>query len=153
MHAAGWVWRDCKPANLLLTPDGRLRPLDFEGACPSDEPDPLFWGTLGFIPPEWREFSPRACTSGDMYALGAMLYLLLTGRVPEASDPAAVESLRRNVPAEVRALVTRLLSREPDARPRAEEVSRGLRAALSRDEAGSSVRFSVRGAAEGLAAS
>ena len=131
LHAAGWVWRDCKPANILVTPDGRLRPIDFEGACPTRRPDPLYWGTPGFTPPEWREFSPRACTSGDMYALGSVLYLLLTGRVPEAADPAPVESLRGGVPAAVRALVMRLLDPCPDSRPRAEEVSGELEAALS----------------------
>lgn len=142
LHAAGWVWRDCKPANILVTPEGRLRPLDFEGACPADEPDQLLWGTSGFTPPEWRESNPPpTCASGDMYALGALLYLLLTGRVPEAPDPPPVEGLRRNVPALVGALVARLLSREPASRPRTEEVSRGLRAALA--------QLSARAAAEG----
>ena len=130
MHDAGWVWRDCKPANLLVTTEGKLRPIDFEGACPADEPDPMFWGTPGFTPPESRESDPRTSKSGDLYALGSMLYLLLTGRVPETVDPPPVEELRRNVPAEVRALVMRLLSRDPELRPSAEEVSRTLRAAL-----------------------
>ncbi|HLM55245.1 MAG TPA: serine/threonine-protein kinase, partial [Pyrinomonadaceae bacterium] len=133
LHAAGWVWRDCKPANILVTPEGRLRPIDFEGACPTRRPDPLYWGTPGFTPPEWREreFSPRASRSGDVYALGSVLYLLLTGRVPEAQEPAPVESLRGDVPAGARALVMRLLGRDPDSRPRAEEVVRELEAALS----------------------
>jgi hypothetical protein len=134
LHAAGWVWRDCKPANILVTPGGGLRPIDFEGACPADRPDPLFWGTPGFTPPEWRELDPPTCTSGDMYALGAMLYLLLTGRLPDTAEPVSVESLRRNVPAEIGALVMRLLSLVPASRPSAEDVSRGLRVALSRLE-------------------
>ena len=126
LHAAGWVWRDCKPANMLVTPEGRLRPIDFEGACTAEEPDPLFWGTPGFTPPEWREPNPRTCASGDLYALGAMLYLLLTGRVPETTDPTPVEKLRRDVPSEVNSLVMRLLDRDPDSRPPAEDVSRTL---------------------------
>lgn len=129
LHAAGWVWRDCKPANILVTPSGRLRPIDFEGACPAEEPDPLFWGTPGFTPPEWQEPNPRTCASGDLYALGAMLYLLLTGTLPEEKEPVPVERLRRGVPAEVCALVTRLLDRNPDSRPHAEDVSRSLKAA------------------------
>jgi serine/threonine protein kinase len=127
LHAAGWVWRDCKPANILVTPAGRLRPIDFEGACPAEEPDPLFWGTPGFTPPEWHEPNPRTSTSGDLYALGAVLYLLLTGMLPEANDPLPVERLRRGVPAEVGALITRLLDRDPDSRPHAEAVSRSLK--------------------------
>jgi serine/threonine protein kinase len=129
LHAAGWVWRDCKPANILVTPAGRLRPIDFEGACPADEPDPLFWGTPGFTPPEWHEPNRRTCASGDLYALGAMLYLLLTGMLPGENDPVPVERLRRGVPPEVGALVTRLLDRNPDARPPAEVVSRSLQTA------------------------
>ncbi|MET0621351.1 MAG: lipopolysaccharide kinase InaA family protein [Pyrinomonadaceae bacterium] len=131
LHAAGWVWRDCKPANILVTTEGRLRPIDFEGACPADDPDPLFWGTPGFTPPEWQEPNLRTCVSGDLYALGGMLYLLLTGRLPETTDPAPVARLRRGVPPEVGALVVRLLDRDPDSRPRAEDVSRVLRTALS----------------------
>ncbi|MDQ3917270.1 MAG: protein kinase, partial [Acidobacteriota bacterium] len=53
IHGAGWVWRDCKPRNIIVTTDGRLRPLDFEGSCPVDEPDPLPWGTPSYTPPEW----------------------------------------------------------------------------------------------------
>jgi hypothetical protein len=135
LHAAGWVWRDCKPANLLVTPEGRLRPIDFEGACRADEPDPLFWGTHGFTPPEWREPSPRTCASGDLYALGAMIYLLLTGRVPEMHDASPVERLRRGVPAEVCALVSRLLDRDTTLRPCAEDVSQVLKAARGRESA------------------
>lgn len=51
-HAAGWVWRDCKPANLIVCPDGSLRPIDFEGAAPINSPDPLPWNTPGFSPPD-----------------------------------------------------------------------------------------------------
>jgi serine/threonine protein kinase len=127
LHTTGWVWRDCKPANILVTPEGRLRPIDFEGACPADQPDPLFWGTPGFTPPEWREPNPLTCMSSDLYALGAMLYLMLTGRVPEATDPIPAERLRRDVPDEVSALVMRLLDRNPDMRPPAEDVSRALK--------------------------
>lgn len=130
LHAAGWVWRDCKPANILVTPEGRLRPIDFEGACPAAQPDLLFWGTPGFTPPEWREPNPQVCVSGDLYALGAMLYLLLTGRVPDATDLLPVVRLRREVPAQVVALVMRLLDQDPTLRPPAEEVSQVLKTAL-----------------------
>lgn len=131
IHAAGWVWRDCKPVNILVTPEGRLRPLDFEGACPVNQPDPMFWGTPGFTPPDWRDFNPQTCLQDDLYALGSMLYLLLTGRVPEVIEPLPIEKLRQNVPSNVRELVMRLLSRSPALRPSAETVGRELKAALS----------------------
>jgi serine/threonine protein kinase len=131
IHAAGWVWRECKPMNIIVTPEGELRPLDFEGACPVDQPDPLLWGTPGFIPPERRDPSIHRDIHDDLYALGSMLYLLLTGRVAEETDPLPIEKRRRNVPAPVRQLVMRLLSRSLDERPPAERVARELKAALS----------------------
>ena len=140
LHAAGWVWRDCKPANILVTPEGRLRPLDFEGACRIDEPDPLFWGTPGFTPPEWADPAPRTCASGDMYALGALLYLLLTGRLPEGAETPPVGKLRRDVPPGVRALVARLLARDPEARPDAAATAREMCDALSVYEVGAAPR-------------
>ena len=46
MHAAGWVWLDCKPMNIVVTRTGKLQPLDFEGACRISRPDPTLWGEL-----------------------------------------------------------------------------------------------------------
>src|SRR5213075_1577537 len=48
IHAAGWVWRDCKPGNIIVTHSGEVWPIDFEGACSRDRPDPLPWGTLPY---------------------------------------------------------------------------------------------------------
>jgi serine/threonine protein kinase len=131
IHAAGWVWRDCKPLNLIITPRGELRPLDFEGACPVDEPDPMLWGTPGFTPPEWRDLNLQTGKHDDLYALGSMLYLLLTGRVPDSTDPSPIEKLRPRVPANVRELVMRMLSRSPEQRPLAATVARELKKVLS----------------------
>lgn len=49
IHGCGWIWRDCKPQNLLVATDGQLRPIDFEGACPVDSPDPEAWSTLTVV--------------------------------------------------------------------------------------------------------
>lgn len=76
------IFRDLKPANIMLTPDGHLFLIDFgiarffkEGQ--SGDTDVL--GTLGFSPPEQHglgQTDPRS----DIYALGATLYFLITGR-------------------------------------------------------------------------
>jgi hypothetical protein len=114
MHAAGWVWRDCKPGNILVTANGELKPLDFEGACRIDHPDSLLWGTPGFVPPEWQAAVRPTGVPDDLYALGSILYLLVTGRIPPSANPLPPEKLRRSIPADLRTLIMSLLSPERD---------------------------------------
>jgi hypothetical protein len=131
IHAAGWVWRDCKPGNVIITPGGELRPLDFEGACPARRPDPLSWGTHPYSPPESCDaFRGRTRLPEDLYALGATVYLLLAGRLYDESAPVPLEKMRRNVPAPVCRVVSRLLDHDPRRRPVASSVARALEAAL-----------------------
>jgi hypothetical protein len=130
IHAAGWVWRDCKPANVIITKSGGLRPLDFEGACPVERPDPLPWGTPAFMPPEGDEdFGGRSRLPEDLYSLGAVIYFLLAGRPPDASTP-PLSKVRRNVPAAASEVVAELLGTDPSLRPAAVEVARRLEGAL-----------------------
>ena len=119
MHAAGWVWRDCKPMNIVVTQTGKLQPLDFEGACRIDRPDPMLWGTPGFIPPEWRAVENHTGRADDLYALGSMLYLLTTGSVPPLNNPISPDKLRRNSPEALCKLIISLLSPDRRRRPSA----------------------------------
>lgn len=131
IHAVGWVWRDCKPGNLMVTNGGEIRPLDFEGACLTDRPDPMPWGTPSYVPPEWRdEFRGQSRVPEDLYALGIIIYLLLTGCLPEASRLLPIEKLRRNVPPGARKVIMELLDADPERRPGARAVARRLKAAL-----------------------
>ncbi|HEV7860416.1 MAG TPA: protein kinase [Pyrinomonadaceae bacterium] len=132
IHLAGWVWRDCKLTNLMVTKQGEMRPLDFEGACPVDRPDPMPWGSPSYVPPEWcDQFRGQSRVPEDLYALGVIMYLLLTGCLPEASPLLPIEKLRRDVPPAITEIVMRLLDADPARRPCAGVAARRLQAALS----------------------
>ena len=132
VHAAGWVWRDCKPDNIIVTEGGEMRPLDFEGACRLGAPDPLPWGTSGYAPPEVADpFRRQSRRPEDLYALGAVTYLLLAGRPPDEMNPAPVKRMRRNVPAPVAHLVAELLHADPRRRPRARAAALRLEEAVA----------------------
>ena len=74
LHAAGWVWRDCKPAHIFLH-RGAIRLIDFEGACLIDETDVLPWGSPNYVPPIYHgKFSRRPGTLEDDYALGVIAF-------------------------------------------------------------------------------
>ncbi len=131
IHSAGWVWMDCKPLNLILSQEGVLRPIDFEGACPVGSPDMMPWGTAGYVPPEWLE-RPAAGSRvfEDLYALGATLNQILCGQVPAAMDhTSTVETLSRRVPPSVAEIILALLDPDPRSRPDAHATLRALMSA------------------------
>jgi Protein kinase domain len=129
MHGAGWAWRDCKPKNLIVTAEGELIPIDFEGATRVQRPDFLIWGTPAFIPPESRLVNEGSPVTDDLYALGSILYLMLTARVFDPRQPVAIERVRSRIPCEVREVIALLLD-ERDSRPTAEYVCARLSSLL-----------------------
>ena len=132
IHAAGWVWRDCKPGNIIIARGGELRALDFEGACPVERPDPLPWGTPCYTPPEVdARFRGQTRLPEDLYALGAIIHLLLAGYPPDSAPHQPLKGLRRNVPDCARAVLAELLDSDPERRPAAQAVARRLEAARS----------------------
>ena len=128
IHRAGWVWRDCKPLNLILCDDGSMRPVDFEGACTVKSPDMTGWGTEGYVPPEWLEDPTEISrVPQDLFALGAVLHQLFSARRPDRTYPVPpIGRLRRSVPPLIRETITGLLDSDPKSRPNANFVARTL---------------------------
>jgi eukaryotic-like serine/threonine-protein kinase len=91
-HQAGLVHRDIKPQNLLITPDGTLKIADFGIARSLDGTQLTHAGTVlgtaGYLAPE-QAAGEQATAVADVYAVGAVVYELLTGRPPYEADSLA----------------------------------------------------------------
>jgi serine/threonine-protein kinase len=134
VHAHDVVHRDLKPENLLITPDGKLKLVDFGIALLRGARRLTFSrlssevGTPDYMAPEQVQ-GERGDARTDVYALGIILYEMLTGEVPFQGDsPLAVMSqrvttpaplvgsVRGDVPPGLEAVVFRALHREPHER-------------------------------------
>ncbi|MFI9290069.1 serine/threonine-protein kinase [Streptomyces gardneri] len=142
-HADGVVHRDLKPANVLLAEQGgQMHPMltDFGIARLADSPGLTrtheFVGTPAYVAPESAEGRPQT-SAVDIYGAGILLYELVTGRPPFAGGT-ALEVLHRHlseeprrpstVPGPLWTVIERCLSKDPERRPSAENLARGLRA-------------------------
>jgi eukaryotic-like serine/threonine-protein kinase len=131
-HAAGLVHRDVKPQNLILGADGVLRLSDFGIAVGHDGTQLTLVGTVlgtaGYLAPEQAR-GEQVTAAADIYALGAVLYELLTGEPTRsaaslaelgAGDGFRTPDLAKRVPgapAELVAAVNACLSARPEDRP------------------------------------
>lgn len=91
------IHRDLKPGNLIWAPEGRLHLVDFGSVQGLLNPDggSTVVGTFGYMPPE--QFSDQCVPASDLYALGATLAHLLTGRYPSDLPRKGMKLLYRDV--------------------------------------------------------
>ena len=89
-HGKGVLHCDLKPANVLLDQDSQPRLADFGQSRLSHEQTPAL-GTLFFMAPEQADPSAIPDVRWDVYALGALLYSMLTGAPPHRSEGAVTE--------------------------------------------------------------
>ena len=144
LHGAGLVHRDVKPGNVLVTPDGRVRLLDFGLVREMDlssAASVAIVGTPAYMAPEQRAQLPSG-TAADWYSFGVMLFQALTGSLPRRTNPFATSQpspivaleLLVDVPHDLKTLCRDLLDPDPATRPPGVDVLRRLGAA-SRPEA------------------
>ncbi|MEO6509412.1 MAG: Stk1 family PASTA domain-containing Ser/Thr kinase [Nocardioides sp.] len=134
-HRAGLIHRDVKPENVLIADDGRVKVADF-GLAKAVSADTqhtatggVLIGTVSYLAPE-LVVDGRSDARADVYAVGVLLYELLTGAKPhEGESPIAVaykhvhedvpppSRLAPGIPGYVDALVARATARDLDQRP------------------------------------
>ncbi|MFE9632248.1 protein kinase [Streptomyces sp. NPDC006463] len=145
VHAVPIVHRDLKPRNVMVRPDGTVLVLDLGVASVMDTDTTRLTstgtpiGSPAYMAPE-QAMSGAVGPYTDLYALGVLLYELLSGNVPFAGStalgvlhrhlyepPAPVRPKRPEIPAELEAILLRLLAKDPQDRPAsAQEVYEAL---------------------------
>ena len=98
-HSHGVVHRDVKPTNIMITPDDQVKLLDF-GIAISDRSAGLtapgfMVGSVNYMSPE-QIAGDKATAKSDIYAVGVMLYEILTGRLP-AKGESSFEIMRAHM--------------------------------------------------------
>jgi serine/threonine protein kinase len=138
MHQAGLIHRDVKPSNILVDRNGTVKILDLglarfftdhQDMLTREFDDQIIMGTADFLSPEQGRNSHDVDIRADVYSLGATFYFLLAGRAPfegktvtqkllchQLEEPTPLTTLRPDVPAELVALIARMMAKDPNQR-------------------------------------
>jgi len=131
-HARGVIHRDVKPANVMLTTDGKVKVMDFgiarASAVPSITQTAAVVGTAQYIAPEQAQ-GLEVDARSDLYALGCCLYEMLTGQVPFTGptpvaiayrhvreDPTPPRMLNPDVPESLELVTLKAMAKRPEDR-------------------------------------
>jgi hypothetical protein len=113
------VHRDIKPKNLVRRPDGRICVVDFGGVGKKSEGGSTVVGTFGYMAPE--QLYGRSAPATDLYALGATLLTLATGKEPEELAHKGlsldVDKAGPGLSEPLRIMLKRMLAPDPEDRP------------------------------------
>lgn len=142
-HRRGMVHGDLKPGNILISPENRCKVTDFGlaralGESAMDDGE-LVWGTPAYFAPE-QAAGDRVLPATDVYAVGIMLYEMLSGTVPFVGEndqdvarkhlyehPPSLSKYTHRVPLELEIIVNKSLAKDPNQRFRsADELKQAL---------------------------
>ncbi|MDY0060770.1 MAG: DUF2791 family P-loop domain-containing protein [Myxococcota bacterium] len=142
LHGLGIIHRDLKPDNILVREDGSVCLLDFgivkeTGGVTETGSSGRMMGTVSYMAPEQAK-GQQVSPASDLYAVGCILYQLLTGVRPFEGDalevlldhqlhePPPLATRALGIPAELQAVCHGLLAKRPADRPGIEEIRRRL---------------------------